>query len=285
MIVQLLGLNPYGFIGMMLAGIGLAFAGDDNGGGDDDKDKDKGGDDDKGKMVTMSQEALNNLIDDRARGLRVTIENEYKEKITTLDNTVKEMQKKLDAKPSDGDDDKGDGKLDQATIDAAVEKATGNLKTKIGELEIEITSAKDGAAIEVEKRKQETKRALVGNGLSNLKVLKPDEVFAVLEYNKAIGFDKDGNIVPITPDGNPVIGDGGNPQTLDKFLTEYIDARPHLVAPSGNAGSDADAGGGGGADDTKPKDDESFMRKALDEADVREAAGLQTHGKTPIKPD
>jgi len=133
-------------------------------------------------------------------------------------------------------------------------------------LEAAITDGKIENEKEVSRRKQETKRALVGSALSDLNVLKPDEVFAVLEYNKEIGFDDDGNIIPITPDGHAVVGDGGKPMPLNKYLTEYIDARPHLVAPSGNTGSDAD-GGAGSAELGEPKDDENFMRAALDEAD------------------
>ncbi len=273
MIVELLGT---GWDWLTLLGtlplIGMAKDDDDDNDDDDDDDKNKG------KMVSMSQKALNSLIDDRAGAIRTTIENEYKGKIETLNTTLKELQGKIDAKPDEDDD-----KPDKNAIDAAIDKATDNFQTKIKELEGEVTEAKNNATVEIEKRKQETKRALVGNSLSNLKVINPDEVFAVLEHTKSIGFDKDGNLVPITPGGEPVIGDGGEPVPLDKFLTEYIDARPHLVSASNRAGSDADRGGGGGADDTTPKDNENFMRDALDEADKQEAAGLQTHGKKPIE--
>ena len=266
--IELLGMELNGWLALlgMLPFIAMADTDDDN---DDDKDDDK-----DEKMVKMSQKALNKLIDDRGGAMRAAIEKEYKDKIEVLNNSVNDLTEKLKSIPTgDGDDEQ------KKIIDTAIEKATGEYKKTIEGLEKNILEVKGAAETETKLRKQETKRALIGAQLADLKVLKPDEVFAVLEYNKAIGFDNDGNLIPVTPEGNAIIGDGGEPKTLDKFLTEYIDARPHLVAPSGNTGSDAN-NGAGDADKGDPKDDEDFMRTALDEADESETGKPAfTHGK------
>ena len=81
------------------------------------KDKDDPPPDDK-DMVKMSQNALNNLIDDRASKIRKSMSEEYQGKEDILKEEIAELTKKLEG---NGDDD---NKIDQTVIDTAVKKAT-----------------------------------------------------------------------------------------------------------------------------------------------------------------
>ena len=230
MFLNMLGINKFGFLGMLFSSLGvfaLSFADDD----------------DDGMIKFKDQEALNDMVEKRLAKQKKKLLDEqeakfdkmqdvFEDKISDLNDTLKELKIKKESN-SNKDDPKIEGM--QKTVDSL----TKEMK--------KMTQERDDAVKNAEEIQSTNKEKTIENAvislLSEKKVVAPQDIFLIIKEQKNIILDDKGNIIPVfTNTEEQVVGKEGKPMELSEFIDSWLKERPHFVAASGRTGSDATPG-------------------------------------------
>ena len=226
MFLNMLGINKFGFLGMLFSSLGvfaLSFA-------DDDDDE---------TITFKSQDDLNDMVEKRLAKQKKKLLDEqeakfdkmqegFEDKISDLNDDLKELKIKKESN-SNKDDPKLEGM--QKTVDSL----TKEMK--------KMTQERDDAVKNAEEIQSTNKEKTIENAvislLSEKKVVAPQDIFLIIKEQKNIILDDKGNIIPVfTNTEEQVVGKEGQPMELSEFIDGWLKERPHFVAASGRTGSD-----------------------------------------------
>jgi len=210
------------------------------------------GDDDKIEFSPAQQRFLEDKINEAyARGASKA-EKTFQTQITDLQAQVTELKK---PKPPKGGDKGGEGD-GQGEKTFSRKELDQILAERDKEWDAKVKPERE-AREAAEKRAQDLltkdKTAALVSAAAKAKAVDPEEVSQLLEGK--IGHDDDGKLIVLneTIPGAAKLGKDGKPLSIDQFVADWIDARPHHKAGSGNPGAgsgsrnNSPGGAGGGA--------------------------------------
>lgn len=189
--------------------------GDQGKGGEGDQGKgDQGG---AGKLISMSQEDLNDLVESRLGKERKKHEG-----------TISDLQRQLDELKGKGDKG-GDKGGDQGKGKAYSQEDVQSLIAKEWEPKLKASTET------ITKLQTRIKTSEIKAAAADANAYDSDEVAALLD--RSVGFDEEGELVVLDEKGNVVLGDKGKPLPVKEFVAAYLEKKPHLVKGSGTNGA------------------------------------------------
>jgi hypothetical protein len=159
------------------------------------------------------------------------VEKALQAKIDVLESEIAKLSKKPGEKPKkgDGDDERTYSRKDLDQVHAERDKEWDE------RLKASDKKAEEAQAREKDLLIKERSAAIIAAAAKH-KAVDPEEVAQLL--GAKIGHDDDGNLIVLNDSGmGGRLGKDGQPLTIDIFVKDWLDARPHHKTGSGNPGA------------------------------------------------
>ncbi|MNX56807.1 hypothetical protein D3C86_876100 [compost metagenome] len=180
-------------------------------------------------MIQMTQERFDQIVLDRVNQANRQWEGRY--------NTLEaELQKLKGGSGSQGGQGGQGGSGDKTYTQADLQQL---LAQKDEEYSPKLKAAEDRIASLLEKERS----AAIISAAAAAKAVDPQDV--ALLVGRFVSHDDKGDIVVLNDKGMPRLNGNGDPMTVEEFVKQYVDSKPHLkqAANAGGAGSHTKPGG------------------------------------------
>lgn len=214
-------------------------------------DNPPGGGSQKPPEVTFNadqQVVIQRLIDDAYGRAHAKAEKVFRDQLAERDTQVKNLSDEIaklkqalsagdnnNSQPADKGSKPGEKTFTEAQLQQALARRDAEWEAKLAPLQEQLKAEQEKTARMLA---NERKTAIV-SAAAKAKAYDPEDI-AILVANYVV-HDDQGRIQVVNPEtGNPLVSSKGTAMTVEEFVKDYIDRKPHLKQGANNGG----AGGG-----------------------------------------